>query len=67
MCSSDLDVQIPGQRYSFSVLKQAQAIGDLQSLRAHERRAVKVHAGGDVPAALRELTAAVKGTVGAAR
>ena len=61
-----VDVPIPGQRFSFSVLKRAQAIGDLQSLRAHERRAVNLHVSGDLRAALGELTAAVRGTVGAA-
>jgi hypothetical protein len=61
------DVPIPGQRYSFSVLERAQAIGDLQSLHAHGRRALIVQVRGDVAAAIRELTAAVRGTVGAAR
>ena len=62
-----VDVPIPGQKYTFSQLKQAQAVGDLQSLIAHERRALNVHISGDVPAALRELAAAVRGQVGAAR
>jgi hypothetical protein len=62
-----VDVPIPGQQYSFSVLEQAQAIGDLQSLHAHQRRAVNVHVSGDLRAALRDLTAAVNGSVGAAR
>jgi transaldolase/glucose-6-phosphate isomerase len=61
------DVPIPGQRYTFSVLKQAQAIGDLQSLQTHQRRAVHVRVSGDLSAALRDITAAVRGTVGAAR
>jgi glucose-6-phosphate isomerase len=34
---------IPGMPYSFSVLKRAQAIGDLQALEAHGRRAVRIH------------------------
>jgi transaldolase/glucose-6-phosphate isomerase len=62
-----VDVPIPGKRYTFSQLKQAQAVGDLQSLITHERRALNVHISGDVPAALRELAAAVRGQVGAAR
>jgi transaldolase/glucose-6-phosphate isomerase len=62
-----VDVPIPGQKYTFSVLKQAQAAGDLESLRTHQRRAVNVHISGDVPAALRELAAAVREQVGAAR
>jgi glucose-6-phosphate isomerase len=34
---------VPGMPYSFAVLKQAQALGDLQALEAHGRRAVRVH------------------------
>jgi glucose-6-phosphate isomerase len=34
---------VPDTAYSFSVLKRAQAIGDLQALQAHGRKAVRVH------------------------
>jgi transaldolase/glucose-6-phosphate isomerase len=56
------DVAIPGQPYSFSVLKRAQARGDLTALRAHGCRALRVCLGDDVPvglARLAELIAAV--------
>jgi glucose-6-phosphate isomerase len=36
------DVPIPGQPYSFGKLIAAQALGDLQSLRAHGRRVARV-------------------------
>jgi glucose-6-phosphate isomerase len=36
------DAPIPGQRYSFGTLLTAQALGDLQSLRAHGRRVARV-------------------------
>ncbi len=49
------DVQIPGQPYSFSVLKRAQARGDLAALRAHGCRALRVCLGDDVPAGLARL------------
>jgi transaldolase/glucose-6-phosphate isomerase len=62
-----VDVPIPGQNYTFSVLKQAQAIGDLQSLRAHERRAVNVHVSGNLTDTLRGLADAVRGQVEAVR
>ena len=62
-----VDVPIPGQRYTFSVLKQAQALGDLQSLRTHRRRVISLHVSGDLRTTLQSLTAAVRGTVGAAR
>jgi glucose-6-phosphate isomerase len=49
------DVEIPGQPYSFSVLKRAQARGDLAALRTHECRALRVCLGDDVPAGLTRL------------
>lgn len=49
------DVEIPGQPYSFSVLKRAQARGDLTALRAHGCRVMRVCLGDDVPAGLARL------------
>ena len=40
-----VDVPIPGQPYSFSVLKQAQAIGDLRSLKSRRLPVVRVSLG----------------------
>ncbi len=53
------DVTIPGAPYTFSILKRAQAAGDLQSLRSHGRRVVRVHIAGDLDAGLASLTGAV--------
>ncbi|MFA4966554.1 MAG: hypothetical protein WC709_13105, partial [Thermoleophilia bacterium] len=49
------DVEIPGQPYGFSVLKRAQARGDLAALRAHGCRALRVSLGDDAPAGLARL------------
>jgi transaldolase/glucose-6-phosphate isomerase len=54
-----VDVPIPGQPFSFSVLKQAQAQGDLQSLRDHERRVIRLHIRGDLALGLSRLTDSV--------
>ena len=54
------DVAIPGQPYSFSVLKQAQAIGDLQSLTSRRMPVVRVTLGHDPAAGWRALTTAVR-------
>ncbi len=59
------DVPIPGQPFTFSILKRAQAAGDLQSLRHHGRRVIRVHIGGDLGAGLASLTDAVGATVAA--
>ena len=49
------DFPIPGETYSFSTLKDAQALGDFQSLIAHGRRAIRVDLGSDVVAGLQRL------------
>lgn len=48
-------VPIPGRPYDFGTLKAAQALGDFESLQAHERRVVRVDLGPDVTAGLTEL------------
>ncbi len=57
------DVDIPGQPFSFSVLKRAQARGDLGALRAHGCRALRVDLGDDVPAGVGRLGALVAGAL----
>jgi len=57
------DVAIPGQPYSFSVLNQAQAIGDLQSLTSRRLPVVRVTLGRDPAAGWRALVAAVRQAV----
>jgi transaldolase/glucose-6-phosphate isomerase len=49
------DVPIPGEPYTFSTLKQAQALGDFRSLSTRGRRAVRVEIGSDVTAGLKRL------------
>ncbi|HEV3124845.1 MAG TPA: bifunctional transaldolase/phosoglucose isomerase [Candidatus Dormibacteraeota bacterium] len=61
-----VDVAIPGQRYTFATLKRAQAQGDLESLHAHNRRAVGLHIVGDLAAELRALASGVSATTGVA-
>jgi len=49
------DLAVPGEPYSFSVLKEAQAQGDFESLLSHGRRAIRVDLGADVLSGLRKL------------
>ncbi|HEX7393731.1 MAG TPA: bifunctional transaldolase/phosoglucose isomerase [Anaerolineaceae bacterium] len=42
------DVPIPGAPYTFSVFKQAQALGDMEALQKHGRRVGRVHLGSDI-------------------
>ncbi len=55
--SDDLaDIPVPGQKYSFGVVKAAQSRGDFQVLIDRGRRALRVHLGKDVSDGLRELS-----------
>jgi glucose-6-phosphate isomerase/transaldolase/glucose-6-phosphate isomerase len=59
---SEPDVEIPEAGYSFARLKHAQAIGDLETLRAHGLPAERVTLpGADPAAAVRELTDRIRG------
>ena len=53
------DLAIPGQRFSFGVLKNAQAQGDFEVLAERGRRLLRVHLGPDVHAGLVRLREAV--------
>jgi hypothetical protein len=53
------DIEVPGQPYTFRVLADAQALGDLQALRQLGRRATRIHLGADPAAGLRQLAQAV--------
>jgi len=59
-CDDAVDVPVPGQRYTFGVVKAAQARGDFQVLAARDRRALRVHLGKDVASGLAALEAAVR-------
>jgi transaldolase/glucose-6-phosphate isomerase len=54
------DLPIPGEPYTFGVLKAAQALGDFQALRAKGRRILRVHLGPDVKGGLVRLREAVE-------
>jgi transaldolase/glucose-6-phosphate isomerase len=50
-----IDVPLPNEPFTFGILKEAQALGDFQSLASRHRRAIRVHLGKDVTAGLRTL------------
>ncbi len=54
------DVRIPDEKFTFGVLKQAQALGDFESLTARNRRAIRLDLGGDIEEGLRRLIAIVR-------
>jgi transaldolase / glucose-6-phosphate isomerase len=56
----EVDLQVPGQKYSFGVVKAAQARGDFEVLANRGRRALRVHLGADVESGLGALEGAVR-------
>ncbi|HMD40301.1 MAG TPA: bifunctional transaldolase/phosoglucose isomerase [Candidatus Acidoferrum sp.] len=58
-CDDAVDLLVPGQKYTFGVVKAAQARGDFAVLAERGRRALRVHLGKDVAAGLATLADAV--------
>jgi len=54
------DFPVPGEAYSFSTLKEAQALGDFRALKTHGRRVVRIDLGDDLIAGLSQLEEACK-------
>jgi transaldolase/glucose-6-phosphate isomerase len=59
-CDDVADLQVPGQKYTFGVVKAAEARGDFEVLAERERRLLRVHLGDHVAAGLTVLTDAVR-------
>jgi transaldolase/glucose-6-phosphate isomerase len=59
-CDDPADLQVPGQKYTFGVVKAAQARGDLDVLAERDRRALRIHLGPHVAAGLTSLKDAVR-------
>ena len=60
-----VDFPVPQAPYTFSILKDAQALGDFQSLLKHGRRAIRVDLGNDVIAGLESLRKLIEKGAGA--
>jgi transaldolase/glucose-6-phosphate isomerase len=63
-CDDAVDVPVPGQKYTFGVVKAAQARGDFEVLAARGRRALRVHLGANVSDDLMKLEAAINAALG---
>lgn len=50
-----VDLPVPGEAYTFSVLRDAQALGDFRALVSRGRRAIRVDLGSDVVNGLKRL------------
>ena len=54
------DLAIPGKPFSFGTLAQAQATGDLESLRTHNRHAIRIALGPNPAATVNRIAAGVQ-------
>ena len=59
-CDDAADLPVPGKKYTFGIVKTAQARGDFNVLTERGRRALRVHLTGDLTAGLTTLQQAVQ-------
>jgi transaldolase/glucose-6-phosphate isomerase len=59
-CDEARDLPVPGQKYTFGIVKAAQARGDFAVLAERGRRALRVHLGKNLKSGLAALTKAVQ-------
>ena len=59
-CDDAKDLQVPGQKYTFGIVKAAQARGDFAVLAERGRRALRVHLGKNLKSGLASLTKALQ-------
>lgn len=62
-CEDEADLPVPGQAYTFGVVKAAQARGDFEVLAERGRRALRVHLPADVSSGLSTLLNIVRGVL----
>src|SRR5205807_3948525 len=59
-CDDSEDLPVPGQSYTFGIVKEAQARGDFDVLAERGRRALRAHITGDLDTGLDRLARAVE-------
>jgi transaldolase/glucose-6-phosphate isomerase len=59
-CDDAFDIPVPGQKFTFGIVKAAQARGDFAVLSERDRRALRIHLGKNVKGDLAKLAKAVK-------
>ena len=61
IANDQTDFPIPGEDYTFSILKQAQALGDFRALSKRGRRVIGIEIGNDTPSGLEKLATDLRG------
>jgi hypothetical protein len=64
VCSDEQDLSIPEKKYSFGILKNAQAIGDYKSLCHWKRRVLRIDLGSDAHKGLEKFYGYLKEVIG---
>ena len=59
-CDDAADIPVPGQKYTFGIVKAAQARGDFSVLSERDRRALRIHLSKNLKGDLAKLAKAVK-------
>jgi transaldolase/glucose-6-phosphate isomerase len=59
-CDDANDLDVPNQKYTFGLVKAAQARGDFEVLAERGRRALRVHLGADVATGLEKVNRAIE-------
>jgi transaldolase / glucose-6-phosphate isomerase len=59
-CDDAVDLPVPGQKFTFGIVKAAQARGDFDVLLQRDRRALRIHLGKDLKGELDRLSAAFR-------
>jgi transaldolase/glucose-6-phosphate isomerase len=59
-CDDAADIPVPGQKFTFGIVKAAQARGDFAVLSDRDRRALRIHLGKNVKGDLAKLAKAIK-------
>ena len=59
-CDDAADIPVPGQKFTFGIVKAAQARGDFAVLSDRDRRALRIHLGKNVKGDLAKIAKAVK-------
>jgi len=59
-CEDSVELAVPGHKYTFATVKEAQARGDFDTLAKHDRRALRIDVGAEATEGLRALRDAIE-------
>ncbi|RFD19423.1 bifunctional transaldolase/phosoglucose isomerase [Komagataeibacter melaceti] len=62
-CDDVVNLPVPGEKYTFGIVKEAQARGDMEVLAERGRRVLRVHIHGDLKSGLEKLAQAISAAV----